>query len=76
MSESQPARTARPGPPADPLIVWGAEAIGRVIGRNPRQAFYLLEKGALPARKVRGIWCANVEKLIAHCSGDDQVERV
>jgi hypothetical protein len=64
-------KAARNAPPADSLIVWGAEAIGRVIGRNPRQTHYLLEKGALPARKVRGLWCANVEKLIAHCSADD-----
>jgi hypothetical protein len=58
------ARNKRVIPPAD-RIVWGAEAIGRVIGRNPRQTHYLLAKGALPARKLRGIWCANVDQLIA-----------
>lgn len=40
-------------------LVWGAAAIGRVIGRNTRQTFYLLETGAIPARKVKDKWVSN-----------------
>jgi hypothetical protein len=41
-------------------IVWGAKAIGRVIGRTERQTHYLLERGAIPAaRKVGAQWCAS-----------------
>jgi hypothetical protein len=65
------ASDSRVTPQHDGLIVWGAEAIGRVIGRNPRQTHHLLHKGALPARKIREVWCANAEKLIAHCSADE-----
>jgi hypothetical protein len=34
---------------------WGAEAIGEIIGRNPRQVFHLYHSGALKSiRKVGG----------------------
>ena len=36
--------------------VWGAANIGKLIGRNERQTFYLLEKGLVPARKVNTLW--------------------
>lgn len=45
-------------------IVWGAEAIGAVIGLKPRQAHHLIEKKALPVKKVGGRWCANRAKLL------------
>ena len=32
--------------------VWGAKAIGKVVGITERQAFYLLEKKLLPGQKV------------------------
>jgi hypothetical protein len=32
-------------------IVWGAEAIGKVVGLTARKAFYLLERGYLPGKK-------------------------
>lgn len=70
----KPHRAARPvdPPPADPALVWGAAAIGRVIGRSPRQTHYLLETGKLSpaARKVGAIWCGSPQKLIEHLSGD------
>jgi hypothetical protein len=51
-------------------IVWGAKAIGSVIGRNERQTFHLLENGALRgARKVRGIWSAKRSALLAQWDG-------
>lgn len=45
-------------------ILWGAEAIAEAIGRSPRQTFYLLETGHLPAKKVAGRWVAVRGKLI------------
>lgn len=36
--------------------VWGAEKIGVEIGLKERQAFWLLENGRLPAKKVGGRW--------------------
>jgi hypothetical protein len=36
--------------------VWGAEKISEILGVSLRKAFYLLEKGLLPARKVGGFW--------------------
>ena len=44
--------------------VWGADAIGRVIGRNPRQANHLLAKGEIKcAQRKGGRWVANVAAL-------------
>jgi hypothetical protein len=41
-------------------IVWGAESIGKVINRTPRQAYHLLATGAIQAaRQVGGLWCAD-----------------
>lgn len=46
-------------------LVWGGEEIAKVIGRTPRIAFSLLEKGELPAKKVGGRWVAERNKLLA-----------
>jgi len=46
-------------------IVWGAAAIAAVIRRTERQAYYLLESGALPARKVGAQWVASRKRLLA-----------
>jgi hypothetical protein len=48
-----------------PDPIWGAAAIGRVIGRNPRQTFFLLESGLLPAKKIGARWVASKRKLLA-----------
>lgn len=50
------------------VVVWGAKAIGEVIGRTPRQTHWLLGQGAIQAaRKVttkkRSGWFASVEGL-------------
>lgn len=43
-----------------PRQYWGAQEIGRVIGRNPRQTIHLLQGGKIKcARKVGGRWTAN-----------------
>jgi hypothetical protein len=61
-------------------IVWGAEAIAAVIRVTQRRAFYLLENGSLPAKKLGGRWVgelspalpcrsAMVEVQAARCCG-------
>ena len=52
-------------------LVWGAEAIGKAIGVAPRRAFYLLESGSIPARKVGGRWVIERGRLRAFFSGED-----
>jgi hypothetical protein len=56
---------------ADHDVVWGAKAIGAVINRTERQAFHLLESGALPAKKIGNLWTGSRRKLLAAISGDD-----
>lgn len=51
--------------PASPLdLVWEVAAISKLIGRNERQTFHLLNTGALPAKKVGGRWVAERSRLI------------
>jgi hypothetical protein len=52
--------------PVNVAVVWGAKEIGRVINRNTRQAHYLLQAGEIrSAHKVKRIWCARVDALLA-----------
>lgn len=49
----------------DPDIVWGAEAIGKVLGLRKRQAHHFLATGKInAARKVGGAWCASRRELL------------
>jgi len=50
--------------------IWGAAAIGRIIGRSERTVFHMLETGLLPARRVGRRWVASREKLIAYLTED------
>jgi hypothetical protein len=65
----QPRRRTKSAPvtESDDLgIVWGVEAIGKIINRTPRQTHYLLSKGAIPAaRRCGGLWCADKAGLRA-----------
>jgi hypothetical protein len=46
-------------------FVWGARAIGAVIGRSARQTHHLLENGLIKsAKKVGGLWCCNRSALL------------
>ena len=45
-------------------LIWGAEEIGKVIGRSARATFDMLEKSQLPAKKVNGRWVIARQKLI------------
>lgn len=51
-------------------LVWGAEAIAKLIGRSTRATFYILDNGELPARKVGGRWVAERGQLIKFFVGD------
>ncbi len=55
-------------------LIWGAEKIARAIGVSRRQAFYMLENGHLPARKVGGRWCASLSALRRHFAGAGAAE--
>lgn len=46
-------------------LVWGAEAIAKVIGRTATQTHYLLRTGKLPAKQVGERWVASRAKLVA-----------
>jgi hypothetical protein len=51
-------------PPADDVI-WGAKAIGLVIGRSERQTYHLLEQGHLScARKFGSTWVSTRSALL------------
>ncbi|QKC86451.1 DNA-binding protein [Mesorhizobium sp. NZP2077] len=52
-------------------LVWGAENIGKEINQKPRQTFYMLEAGLLPAKKVGTKWVAERGKLRAFFIGED-----
>lgn len=51
-------------------LVWGVREIGQVIGRNPRQAFHLVSRGELPAKKVGGRWVASRRELVRFFGGE------
>jgi hypothetical protein len=51
--------------------VWGADAIGNVIGRTARQVDHLLHKGLLPAPKFGSRWVSSRKKLLEAIVGDD-----
>ncbi len=44
-------------------LVWGADAIGKAIGRSERQAKHMLSRGEIPGRKVNGRWVASLAAL-------------
>lgn len=56
-------------------IIWGAKAIAKALNLTDRQAFYLLESGELPVRKVGGKWCASRSKLQEFFGMDDPPKR-
>lgn len=53
-------------PPLD--LIWGAEAIAKVIGRTTRATYHMLEAGDLPARRVGRRWVARRSHLEAFFS--------
>lgn len=51
-------------------LIWEVSEIGKLIGRNERQTFHLLNTGQIPAKKVGGRWVAERSKLIAFFMND------
>jgi hypothetical protein len=54
-------------------IVWGAAAIGAEVNLSPAKAFYALEKGTLPGRKLGGRWMSRRSALKAATAIDASV---
>jgi len=46
-------------------VVWGASAIGKVVGLSRPQTFRMLEAGLLPGKKFGRLWQSTVEALRA-----------
>ncbi|MCJ9731289.1 hypothetical protein [Bradyrhizobium sp. PRIMUS42] len=47
-------------------FVWGAKAIGKVIGRTEKGAFHALQSGRVPgARNVAGRWGLHIPTFLA-----------
>jgi hypothetical protein len=55
----------------DDEVLWGAEAIGKEINREPRPTYYLLEKGFVPGTKVGGVWTSTRRRLRKHFAGEE-----
>lgn len=51
-------------------LVWGIEAISKVIGRGYQQTSYMLRTGKLPARQVGERWVASRQKLTEFFLGE------
>jgi hypothetical protein len=47
-------------------ILRGADAIGAFVGLDPRQTFYYLQTGVLPATKEGRIWVSTRSRLRRH----------
>jgi len=53
--------------------IWGAKAIGVVIGKSERAAYHLLESKAIKgAKKIRGTWSAIPSVLRAQWESMDE----
>lgn len=47
-------------------LLWGAAAIARELNLKTRKAFYLLEAGQLPAKKIGKQWVSSRHALRDH----------
>jgi hypothetical protein len=47
-------------------IIRGADAIGAFIGLDPRQTFYNLQRGVIPATKEGRLWVTTKSRLRRH----------
>jgi hypothetical protein len=55
--------------------LWGAEAIGAAINRNPKQTYHLVKKGLIrSARRVGERWVVDKDDLQREFSVDRRVE--
>jgi hypothetical protein len=51
-------------------LLWGASAIAAYIGVDQRRAFYVLEEGRIPAKRIGSRWVASCQKLREHFLGE------
>jgi hypothetical protein len=51
-------------------LLAGAQAIADYIGKNYRQAVYLLSTGQLPGHKIGSVWYGRKSKLRARLLGE------
>jgi hypothetical protein len=51
-------------------LLRGAPEIARAIGVTPRRAYWLLERGVLPATKEGNIWVSTLDRLRRFYEGD------
>jgi hypothetical protein len=65
----------------DSAVVWGAAAIGKVIGRTERQTHWLLSQGAIKAarkstNRKKSHWYASVDGLRRQflCGGNEETD--
>jgi hypothetical protein len=49
--------------------IWGAPAIAAIVNRSTSQAYYLLEKGLLPGRKIGKLWTSTPRELLTAVTG-------
>jgi hypothetical protein len=75
VERSHPSEGSRSGPKPRPVVgdfAWGAEAIGRVIGRDEKATFHLIYNGALDGavKKINGRHVGSVAKLRALMGGE------
>ena len=45
-------------------LVWGLEAISKIIGRTVRQTHYMLSTGKIPAKQIGNRWVVERGALI------------
>ncbi|NRF08692.1 helix-turn-helix domain-containing protein [Agrobacterium pusense] len=52
--------------PNDDLdLLWGAEEIGKALGRSMRATYEILDKGEIPAKKLNGRWVISRKRLVS-----------
>jgi hypothetical protein len=51
-AESAPSAETQP----EPEVVWGGEAIGKIVKLPKAQVFYYLSQGVIPGKKVGRKW--------------------
>ncbi|MDQ0998090.1 hypothetical protein QFZ34_003272 [Phyllobacterium ifriqiyense] len=48
----------------EPELVWGLEAISKIIGRTVRQTHYMLSTGKIPAKQIGTRWVVERGQLM------------
>ena len=62
--------TDKPAADSPDDVIWGASNIGKFLNCNARRAFYLLEKGLIPGRKIGDLWVSTKPELRAAVRGE------